>query len=249
MGTGVTIDIPEAKNSRVFTDVFNYLKMVDRRFSTYKKDSEVSRYARGELKWWQRSRDLRHIINAVKDAEVATDGAFSAWAAGTFEPSGYVKGWSIEQASKIIEKAGFDTYCISIGGDINARGEKVWKIGIQDPKDKKRSFVTLNIKDRAVATSGNYVRGAHIINPKTGQPADGLSSVTVVGPNIIDADVLATAAFVLGDFAINFIGGQAKGYEALAVHKNGRIEITREFERYISYKRQKSQPNYETRII
>jgi thiamine biosynthesis lipoprotein len=234
MGTGVTVDIPGAAAREVFDKVFARLKDIDNRFSTYRKDSEASRYARGELRWWRMSRELRKIIKACKAAEEATDGAFSAWATGKFDPSGYVKGWAIAETSKIIEKAGFKTYCISIGGDINARGDKVWKIGLQDPKDKKRSFATLNIQDSAVATSGNYVRGAHIINPKTAKPADKLAAITVVGPNIIDADVLATAAFVLGDFAVNFIGGQAKGYEALAIHKNGRMEMTSGFEKYAS---------------
>lgn len=150
-----------------------------------------------------------------------------------YDPSGYVKGWAIEQASKIIEKAGFSTYCISIGGDIYARGDKDWTIGVQDPKNTMKTLVNLKIKNLAVATSGNYTRGAHIINPKTGKPANKLASVTVVGPNIIDADVLATSAFVLGDFALNFIGGQAKCYEALIIEKSGKIKMTKGFDKYI----------------
>src|SRR5665213_1112619 len=79
MGTGVTVDIPAANQKKVFDGVFARLKEIDRRFSTYKKDSEVSQYARGELKWWRMSRELRKIIKACQNAEKETDGAFSAY--------------------------------------------------------------------------------------------------------------------------------------------------------------------------
>jgi thiamine biosynthesis lipoprotein len=233
MGTGVTIDIPGVKERRVFDDVFSLLKRIDRDYSTYKKDSIISRFNRGELRWWQKNREFRNILKACAQAETETDGAFSAYAGGSFDPSGYVKGWSIQQAALLIEKAGHATYCISIGGDIKAAGDKLWKIGIQDPKNKNRSLLTLNVKDRSVATSGNYIRGAHIINPKTGQPAKEITSVTVVGPNIIDADVLATAAFVLGEFGLNLIGAQAKGYEAFMVGKSGLLSASPGFEQYM----------------
>ena len=233
MGTGVTIDIPGATQKAVFEPVFTRLKQIDRRFSMYKENSEASRYSRGEVKWWRMSRELRKIIKACQAAQDSTDGAFSAWANGSFDPSGYVKGWAISEGAKTIEKQGFATYCISIGGDIYAHGDKVWRVGIQDPKNKMQSLVALNIKNKGVATSGNYIRGSHITNPKTKKPVNDILSLTVIGTDIIDADVLATAGFVLGDFAANFIEGQAKGYEALVVHKNGHIEMTSGFSKYL----------------
>lgn len=233
MGTGVTIDIPEAGKGIVFTAAFDRLKEIDKKYSTYKKDSFLSRYIRGELKWWQKDREFTHILKACQTAQQATDGAFDAWVSGTYDPSGYVKGWAIAEAGRTIEKQGYGAYCISIGGDILARGDKIWRIGIQDPKDKLNSLTTLNIRNAAVATSGNYIRGQHIINPKTKLPADGLASLTVVGPDIIDADVLATAGFVLGDFAVRFIKSKP-GYEAMAVHKNGHIEMTKGFQELIT---------------
>jgi len=236
MGTGVTLDIPAARDPAIFDKVFKLLETIDGRFSPYKKNSEVSKYARGELSRWRLSRELRHIIKACKSSEAATNGAFSAWAGDNFDPSGYVKGWAIDKAAKLIEKNGYNTYCLSIGGDIKAAssGEKTWNIGVQHPGDKLKTAATILAKNLAIATSGNYERGLHIINPKTKEPADTLSSVTVVGPSIVTADVLATAAFVLGDFALNFIGGQAKGYEGLVVHKNGQIEMTNGFDKYQS---------------
>lgn len=226
MGTGITLDIPEADEEMVFNQVFGLLGEIDNRFSTYKKDSEVSRFARGEVSRWRLSRDLKKVIKACKSAEAATDGAFSAWAGGKFDPSGYVKGWAIDRCAKLIKRRGYKTFCISAGGDIVAAGHKEWSIGIQDPAAKGKIIQIIKAKNIAIATSGNYERGQHIINPKTKRPATALKSVTVVGPNIISADVLATAAFVLGDFAVNFIGGQAKGYEALIVNDKNSLELT-----------------------
>ena len=226
MGTGITLDIPAADDEIVFNKVFGLLGDIDNRFSTYKEASEVSRFARGELSRWRLSRDLKKVIKACKAAEAATDGAFSAWASGKFDPSGYVKGWALDRCAKLIKRLGYKTFCISAGGDIVAAGDKEWSIGIQDPSAKSRIIQVIKAKNIALATSGNYERGEHIIIPKSKKPATTLKSVTVVGPNIISADVLATAAFVLGDFAVNFIGGQAKGYEALIVNGKNGVELT-----------------------
>jgi thiamine biosynthesis lipoprotein len=129
-----------------------------------------------------------------------TNGYFSAWYSSKFDPSGYVKGWGIAEAGRVIEKFGYKTYCIGAGGDILASSDsdKTWNIGIQDPKDSSKIINKLSISNGAAATSGNYQRGNHIINPKTARPAEGFSSVTVTGPDIITADILATAIFAMG---------------------------------------------------
>lgn len=229
MGTGVSLDIPGAASEAIFEKVFARLAEIDERFSTYKSQSEVSRFQRGELTEKTASRELKKIIRACQDAEELTHGYFSAYATGKFDPSGYVKSWAIAEAGKLIKKAGYDTFCIGVGGDILAAsdGDKLWRIGIQDPSDKSGIIATVSATNLAAATSGNYERGAHIYSPKTGQPADAILSITVVGPDIVDADVLATAAFVQGEFGINYIGGEAKGYEALMVKKNGELAMTR----------------------
>lgn len=248
MGTGVTIDIPEAKSGDVFEAVFERLKEIDNRFSTYKKNSEVSRFADGQIAEADLSGELKQVIAACREAEARTNGCFSAWykspeLAGQqgfatpnkyFDPSGYVKAWAIAEAGKLIEKAGFATYCISIGGDIMAAGTKQWRIGIQDPGDKAKIVNKLSISNSAVCTSGNYVRGAHIIDPQTGLPADELRAVTVVGADIVKTDVLATAAFVAGAAALDFIKVRAPGYDALVMYKDGRQASTPGLSRYLA---------------
>ena len=218
MGTGMSLDIPAAKNGQIFAEVFGLLRQIDAQFSPYKTDSELSRFQRGEIPFKGLSSDMKKVMAACKKYEILTGGYFSAYFAGKFDPTGYVKGWAIAEAGKLIEKQGYKTYCIGIGGDILARsgGSKEWQIGIQDPKDKTKILNKLSISNGAVATSGNYERGLHIINPKTSKPANELLSLTVIGPDIIKADVLATAAFAMGKAGVKFVDRQ-KGYKALAV--------------------------------
>jgi thiamine biosynthesis lipoprotein len=229
MGLPISIDIPNCENEAVFKAVFTRFNEIDGRFSTYKPDSEVSRFRDGLVKENSLSIELQTVIAECKKAQAETYGYFSAWAAGAFDPSGYVKGWAIAEAGKIIEKPGYKTYCIGAGGDIlaHSNSDKVWQVGIQDPKDKTKILNpstslgagkgVISIKNGAVATSGNYERGSHIINPKTKKPAGELLSVTVTGPDIIKADVLATACFAMGrQKAAEFMKTQTK-YQALIV--------------------------------
>lgn len=227
MGMPIVIDIPGAKDETVFKAAFRLLGDIDDQFSTYESGSEVSKFSRGELGQNELSPQLKKIISACRAAEAATEGHFSAWASGKFDPSGYVKGWAISKTEKIIKGMGHKTFCIYAGGDISAqsRSDKIWKIGIQDPNNKKNLLASLSLANMAVATSGNYERGPHIFSPRTKKPADGILSVSVVGLNIIDADVLATAAFVVGEYAVEFVA-QRRGFEALVVAKNGRIRMT-----------------------
>jgi len=206
MGMPVSIEVEGTQDEMIIKKAFNRFVIIDDKFSVYKTDSEVSKFASGELKESDLSAELKGVINECRKAESYTEGYFSAWYGGKFEPGGFVKGWAIAEAGKVIEKAGFKTYCIGAGGDILARSEgKEWRIGVQDPKDKSKILNKLSIYDGAVATSGNYERGRHIINPKTGLAADELLSVTVTGPKIILADILATACFAMGQKASEFI--------------------------------------------
>lgn len=220
MGLPITVDIPNCQDNSVFEVVFTRFHEINNRYSTYKKDSEVSRFQTGELDSKSLSGELKKIISECRKAQKWTDDYFSAWAAGIFDPSGYVKGWAIDQAGKIIETQGYKTYCISAGGDILASSDsdKVWQIGIQDPHYKNKILNRLSISNGAVCTSGNYERGAHIINPKTKQPAAELLSVTIIGTDIIKADILATACFAMGQKAAKFMKSQ-KDYQALIIGK------------------------------
>lgn len=234
MGTAVTLDIPGTSDNHIFKEVFDRLREIDEQFSPYKKTSELCRLQRGELAQKKLSTDMKRIIRACKKAEADTDGYFSARYSGEFEPSGYVKGWAIDQAQKMLESAGHKTFCVSIGGDLAAKssGQKTWSIGLQDPFDKAGYIGKLSGKNFAIATSGSYERGQHIVNPKTGKPAGELVSLSVFGPKIIKADILATAGFACGYSFIKLVEKHTS-YEALAITKNSAMLATKGVQDFI----------------
>jgi thiamine biosynthesis lipoprotein len=111
-----------------------------------------------------------------------------------------VKGLAIDLAARELD--GYEGACVEAGGDIYARGTNAdgepWHIGIQDPRDEARLARTLRIRDAAVCTSGDYERGAHVLDGRTGRARGDLASVTVVAPTAMAADGLSTAAMALG---------------------------------------------------
>jgi thiamine biosynthesis lipoprotein len=227
MGMPITVDIPECMDESVFEEVYARLHEIDRRFSPYKISSEVRKFQRGKLDEAELSAEFKKIMAMCHEAEVETNGYFTPYFSGKYDPTGLVKGWAIAEAGTIIEKAGFKTYCIGAGGDILARStsDKIWNIGIINPKDKHALIGKISAKNFAVATSGNYERGKHIINPKTGKRAIGLLSVSVTGPDIVKADILATAIFAAGQRGLD-MAEELNGYEALAVDKNNKLTST-----------------------
>jgi thiamine biosynthesis lipoprotein len=119
--------------------------------------------------------------------------------------SGIAKGYAIDLAVKELKKYGIKTGLVNAGGDIRVFGDKVWKIGIQHPRGKGYVGV-LALKDKAVATSGDYEkyfivnnkRYHHLLNPKTGFPGTKCISVTIIDDKASTADALATGIFILG---------------------------------------------------
>lgn len=231
MGIPISIDIPDATNMAVFEAAFARLRAIDAKFSTYKPESEVSRFHRGELPQTQISDEFQHVARACADFASKTDGYFSAYYDGSFDPTGYVKGWAIREAGDVIEQHGFYTYIINAAGDIltASTGEKTWNIALQDPFARESSLGTIGLKNGAIATSGTYERGSHILNPHTKQTATATVSATVYGNDIITADVFATACVAMApDKAIDFINAQ-DGYEALLIDPHGLALASKNF--------------------
>jgi FAD:protein FMN transferase len=219
MGTAVSIDLDVPA---LVGDVRAWLHEVDARFSTYKEDSEVNRFHRREIALEDLSADMRHVLDACADLWRETGGYFDAYAGGPLDPSGYVKGWSVEVASARLAAAGSTHHYINAGGDIRVRGGP-WRIGVRHPWEADRMAWVLSVTDGAVATSGTYERGAHVRNPRTGRPAEGLRSVTVTGPDLARADALATAGLAMGEAGIAWLAARvAEGYESAVVTDDGR---------------------------
>jgi len=138
------------------------------------------------------------------------------------------KGFAVDCAIKKLKARGINSCLINAGGDIYCLGDKSgrpWKIALKNPR--KPGFAGyLRLKDRAIATSGDYQqfflqgnkRYAHILNPQTGHPADsGISSVSVLAPDCLTADAIATAVFVLGRAKGQQLANQFKGVKLCVI--------------------------------
>ena len=171
--------------------VFAWLRWVDSTFSTYRADSEIARLDRGELD--DPHPAVREVLARCEELRIETGGLFDVRAGGRLDPSGYVKGWAVQRAAAF----GRGRFLIDAGGDVVVRG--AWRVGIRHPYVRDKLAAAITVSDCAVATSGAYERGPHILDPRSGRPATGLSSVTVVGRDLGTADAYATAAFAAGD--------------------------------------------------
>ena len=228
MGTVASLDIPGCEEQAVFDDVFDRLKAIENRFSTYIPHSEISQFRSGEIVEAELSDELQRVLAACKSYEAKTDGYFSAYFDGTCNPTGYVKGWAIAEVARLLESKSIDTFLINIGGDILAQSNRpdFWKVGLQHPLDAQKTFGTLSVDSIAVATSGTYERGKHIINPHSQDAALEVVGTTVFGPNIIDADVYATAVCAMGvQTGVDFINRHA-GYNALLIRNDGALFVS-----------------------
>jgi thiamine biosynthesis lipoprotein len=230
MGTVVTIDVRDPGVDPVAVDAaFDLLRRVDARFSPFRPDSDVSRVMRGEVAEADTADDLRLLLALCEDLRRTSGGAFDIRAHrpdGRPDPTGIVKGWAVEEASRILDAAGASSYVVSAGGDIVARGEPEpgvpWRVGIRHPDDPDRVAAILGIRDAAVATSGAYERGGHIVDPSTGRPTEGLLSVTVVGPSLTLADAYATAVFAMGLPGVAWAASRT-GYDVLGITAERRV--------------------------
>ena len=196
-------------------EVFPWLRRVDALLITYRPDSEVSPQARGALALRDADPLVREVLERCEQLRVETGGFFDARAGGRLDPSGFVKGWAVDRAAALLEARGARRFCVSAGGDLVARGGP-WRVGVRHPRRRRRLAAALAVSDAAVATSGAYERGPHVLDPHTGRPASGVRSVTVVGPDLGTADAYATAAFAMGAAGPAWTAGLV-GYEAMTV--------------------------------
>jgi FAD:protein FMN transferase len=204
---------------------FDTLRDVDATFSPFKADSELSRLRRGELALEDACDDMRVVEQLCHVARERTGGAFDPWGwRDGYDPTGLVKGWAVARAGELLRALDADVL-VNAGGDVLARcadPERAWLVGIEDPSDRSQVLATVPVHDGAVATSGSAARGAHIVDPRTGSPASGVRAATVVGPSIVWADALATAAVVLGTEAVAWTG-TLHGTSGLLVLDDGSV--------------------------
>jgi len=189
---------------------FDLLRQADRLFSTYQPDSEISRIRRGELDPSQADPLVREVIRLCQQARELTEGAFTDQlpddeGVPRFDPTGLVKGWAADRAACRLAELLGASFCLNAGGDVVVGGTAaeagdrpaaLWRVGIEDPRDRSRIAEVVELCHGGVATSGTAARGAHLYDPGTQTFVERTGSVTVVGPNLMWADVWATALFV-----------------------------------------------------
>ena len=221
MGTAVSFDVRGERPAPAAIDAaVAWLHHVDAEFSTYRSDSGVSRFARGEA---PASDDLRWVIDRCERLRERTGGFFDAYATGLFDPSGLVKGWAVQRAADGLRIAGVERFCINAGGDVVAAGP-AWRVGIRHPLDAHAVAAIVEAEDLAVATSALYERGGHVLTP-SGRPPEGVLSVTVTGPDLGIADAYATAALAMGRDGPAWTLG-LDGYEAMTILADERVLTT-----------------------
>ena len=222
MGMGIVVDVRDVVVEESAVDeVFDWLRFVDDTFSTYKPESEISRIGRGELSQEEAHPEVGDVLERCEQLRDETRGYFDSRAGGSLDPSGLVKGWAVDRAAEILEESGARNFAIYAGGDIVLRGrpsaEGHWHVGIRHPHREDRVAAVLEADDLAIATSGAYARGDHVLDPHTGLPPSGLLSVTITGPELATADAYATAAFAMGGARGPAWTAQLDGYEAMSI--------------------------------
>jgi FAD:protein FMN transferase len=243
MGTVVSFDVPaDAVAGGSLDAAVRWLHWVDRVFSPYRPDSDVSLLAAAEITIDACAPEVAEVVSACAAVRLCSGGYFTAAPGGAFDPSGYVKGWAVERAAAILSAAGSAHHLVNGGGDVQCAGgrprsiltaapapaaspaslaSEPWRVGIADPLHRGRLALVVEAADSAVATSGIAERGAHIIDPHLGRPAAGLASLTMVGPSLALADAYATAAFAMGPARARDWAESLPGYEAFAITEDG----------------------------
>lgn len=226
MGMPITVEIADWSSSALFDEIFAYFSAVDQRFSPFKPNSELTAINQSPLGLKAISADLQEVLVLAEHMRQKTLGYFEVRRPdGCVDPSGVVKGWAIRKVSRLIDAAGATGYFVEAGGDIQSRGKaadgKDWKFGIRNPFNEREIVKVVHPRGHGIATSGSYVRGQHIYNPhRPSQPIDDIISLTVIGVDVLQADLHATAAFAMGKEGIYFIEEQPQ-LEGYLIDRNG----------------------------
>lgn len=238
MGMPITVDVAGSPDDGAAVEsAFAYFDAVDRRFSTYKADSEISAINQGRLGAADYSAEMREVLALAEKTRRETFGYFDIrTSAGPLDPSGIVKGWAIRNAAALVARSGARDYYVDAGGDIQAAGRngkgEAWRIGIRNPFDQAQIIKVVEPRGKGIATSGTYARGQHIYDPHArGALIEEIVALTVIGADVLEADRFATAAFAMGRDGIAFIE-QTPDLEGYVVDRNGRATFTSGFEDY-----------------
>jgi FAD:protein FMN transferase len=230
MGTVVTIDVYTADGqagerlTAQLAAACDLLRQADAVFSTWDPDSPVSQLRRGEIVAAQAPAEVAEVLERCAAARAASGGWFDPWAMpGGVDPTGYVKGWAAQRALGAFAVRDLAGVIVNAAGDIACLGGpgrgQPFRIGIADPADPRR-LATIVQLTAAIATSGSYERGEHLIDPHSGRPVARAASASVTGPDLGLADALATGLAVAGPAGLPWVEA-LDGYDALLIDGSG----------------------------
>ena len=241
MGTIVTIDVYTAAEvtdaglgvlCEQLARARASLHHADEVFSTWQPHSPVSRLRRGEISLSQAPPEVAEVLERCAAAQELSGGWFDPWAMpGGVDPTGYVKGWAAQNAVAAFSGGTICGAIVNAAGDIASSGGlghgQPFRIGITDPASPLRLAEIVELTG-AIATSGTYERGSHLIDPHSGRAAARAASASVTGPDLGLADALATALAVAGEPGLALIEPLG-GYEALVIGFDGSRRWTEGF--------------------
>jgi thiamine biosynthesis lipoprotein len=238
MGMPITVEIVDDAPFRLMDDVYDFFISIDNRFSPYKPDSELSEYNRGDIATAGLSAEMLEVLALADRTRTETNGYFNLKRPdGLLDPSGIVKGWAVRKAARMIRAFGIQNFYVDAGGDIqtcgtNGNGEE-WIVGIRNPFCKHEIIKAVMVRECGIATSGTYVRGQHIYNPYLPKKQiDDIVSLTIIGPDVLEADRFATAAFAMGEEGIYFIE-ELRGIEGYIINSSGVATQTSGFGEFV----------------
>lgn len=237
MGTWASLVAADSHDAAVGQELAGrVLADLEAQFSSYRPDSEVSRFNRGEVA--EPSEQLREVLAAcswLKDESVGIFDVRHAGSPGEVDVAGYVKGWAVDQAADALDAAGIEHYALGVGGDWRVRGGhpdgRPWHLAIVDPTDRTRVRTSVSIITGALATSGTYERGQHISVPTNAavpEAAQKTVSFSVTGPLLRWADAFATIGFAMGVEGLGWVDRFA-GYHGALVMADGQMTAADDF--------------------
>jgi thiamine biosynthesis lipoprotein len=237
MGTVVTIDV--YTDAGVSVDITPQLYRaravlhdVDDVFSTWKENSPITKLRRGDIRMAEAPPEVAVVVDLCATARDLSGGWFDPWAMpGGFDPTGCVKGWAAQRALAALVAPGIFGAIVNAAGDIASfggrEGANSFRFGIVDPLSPGDLACIVEMTG-ALATSGTYERGEHLIDPRSGESSVRVASASVTGPDLGLADALATALAVAGDEGLARVE-TLDGYEALTISFGGAQHWTEHF--------------------
>lgn len=238
MGMPITIEIVDPSASDAGEEAFAWFEAVDARFSLYRPDSEITALNAGRVDGANASPAMREVLALAARTKDQTNGYFNICRPqGDLDPSGIVKGWAIQKAAQIIRRSGARDFYVDAGGDIQSAGKNslgaAWSIGIRNPFEPTEIVKKIAPQGLGVATSGSSARGQHIYNPHApAEPISAIVSLTILGPDVLEADRFATAAFAMGEAGLGFIE-RLDGFEAYCIDAGRRAAWTSGFAAFV----------------